>query len=91
MDVLKTVWGRVCKFALDYVWEPIKHMDWKDIADVLLLAVILYILYRFFRTMRAGRVLLGMGAIVVFSVVVLMLELGSYEDYVYSPDTASYK
>lgn len=75
MDALKTVWDRVCELALKYVWTPIKNMDWKDIADVLLLAVILYILYRFFRTRRAGRVLLGMGAIVVFSVVALLLEM----------------
>ena len=59
MDALKTVWNRVCELVLEYVWTPIKNMDWKDIADVLLLAVILYILYRFFRTRRAGRVLLG--------------------------------
>ena len=75
MDVMKTVWDRVCDFCLRFVWEPIKNMGWKDIVDVLLLAVILYALYRFFRTRRAGRVLLGMGAIVVFSVLALMLEL----------------
>lgn len=75
MDVLKNVWERICDFCLRFVWDPIKHMDWKDVTDVLLLAVSLYILYRFFRTRRAGRVMLGLGAIVVFSVLVVLLEL----------------
>lgn len=75
MDVLKNIWQQACDACVKFVWEPMKQMEWRDIADVLLLAFVLYVLYRFFRTRRAGRVLLGLGAIVVFSLIAVMLDL----------------
>ncbi len=75
MDALKRVWTEISDFFLQYVWTPVKGMDWRDIADILLLAVLLYTLYRFFRTRRAGRVMLGLVAVVVCSLLVLVFKL----------------
>ncbi len=75
MDVLKKTWEQVSSFFSEYVIDPIMKMDVTDIVDVLLLATILYVLHRFLRTRRAGRVLMGLAAIVVISVLVTLLEM----------------
>ncbi len=75
MDVFITIWNSIKACFLRFVWEPIRHMDWIDVIDILVLAVLLYILYRFFRARRAGRVLIGLSAVVVFSVLIVLLRL----------------
>ena len=51
------------------------HMGVKDIVDVLLLALVLFEIYRFFRDRRAGRVMLGLWLVVLFSLIVYLFEL----------------
>ena len=75
MNVLTEIWERVCDFASRYVAEPIMHMGVKDIVDVLLLALVLFEIYRFFRDRRAGRVMLGLWLVVLFSLIVYLFEL----------------
>ena len=75
MDYLLKIWDQLRAFALDYVVQPILGMGIKDVLDVLILAIVLYRLYRFFKDRRAGRVMVGLGAVVVFSLLAFFLEL----------------
>ena len=75
MDFLEAVWGTICAFVKDYVAEPFLHIQVRDIFDILLLAVVFYQIYRFFRHRRAGRVLVGLCAVVISSVIVSLCGL----------------
>ncbi len=75
MRLLEKIWSQICVFFAEHMMAPIKEMGWVDVVDILLLAVILYALYCFLRTRRAGRVLLGLSLVVVVSVLVTVLEL----------------
>lgn len=75
MDMLMKIWEAVASFAIRYIAEPIRAMSLWDVFDVLLLAVVLYQIYRFTRNRRAGRVLLGLCAVFVCCLVVLALDL----------------
>ena len=67
MDFVMKIWDQICAFTVKYVVEPILGMGVKDIIDVLILAIVLYQLYRFFKDRRAGRVMVGLGAVVAVS------------------------
>ena len=75
MDFIVKIWDRICEYAMSYVVSPIKSMGLWGVADILLLAVLLYLLYRFMRHRRAGRVFFGLIAVVVLSVIVGYLKL----------------
>lgn len=75
MEFLKTVWEQICAFTTEYVAKPVLAMRWTDVVDVLLLATVLYLLYRFCRNRRAGRVLFGLAVVIVLGVVVSLAEL----------------
>lgn len=67
--------NRISEFFVRYVAEPFRHIEWYDIVDILLLTVLLYGLYRFARTRRAGRVLAGLVIVIFVSVAALLLHL----------------
>ena len=73
--MLQKIWDGICAFATRYIAEPLSAMRVWDVIDVLLLAFILYELYRFTRNRRAGRVLLGLGAVVLCSILAPLFEL----------------
>lgn len=75
MDFFANVWDRISNFVSEYVVEPIQKIGVKDVVDILLLAAILFVIYRFFKNRRAARVLLGLALIVVASVIVTAFEL----------------
>ena len=75
MDVLKMVWDHICTFAMKYIVAPVRSMGWVDALDILLLAFILYQLYRFCKNRRAGRVLLGLATVVVFGAAAFLAKL----------------
>lgn len=52
-------------FIDTHIWTPITHMTWKDGLDILLLAILLYLLYSFVSVRRAGKLLLGLATVVV--------------------------
>ena len=52
---LQTFWETIKDFVLRYVVEPFRHFGPFDLLDILLLTVLLYALYRFAKTRRAGR------------------------------------
>ena len=60
MNFWSEIWAKICDFFMQYVANPIINMDALDIIDVLLLALILYELFRFAQNRRAGRVTIGL-------------------------------
>lgn len=75
MEFLQTVWEQICAFTTEYVVTPVLAMRWTDVVDILLLSFVLYLLYRFCRKRRAGRVLLGLGAVCLLGTVVFLINL----------------
>ncbi len=73
--MLAEIWKNICEFASTYVISPIQHMNWRDAIDILLLAVILFQMYRFTKNRRAGRVLLGLVAVVACCLLIVALHL----------------
>ena len=66
MNFWSEIWANICSFFMRYVAEPIVNMNARDIVDVLLLALVLYELFRFAQNRRAGRVTIGL-LIVIFA------------------------
>ncbi|MBR3894745.1 MAG: diadenylate cyclase CdaA [Clostridia bacterium] len=77
MDFFVKAWERCRTFAVDYIAKPFINIGVKDVFDILILAVVLYQLYRFFRTRRAGRVMVGLGIVVLVSLLVSFFKLSS--------------
>jgi len=75
MDFLNRIWEQISAFAIKYAVTPIMGMGVTDIIDVLLLAMILFNLYRFLRTRRAGRVMVGLCIVILFSALVVAFSL----------------
>ena len=75
MAFLQNMWELIVSFVMEHVWEPISTIQWLDAVDILVLAIILYQLYRFGRNRRAGRVLLGLAVIIVLGLVATLMEL----------------
>ena len=55
------------EFFSTYFLEPVKNIVVKDIIDILLLALVLFFVYRLIRDSRAWKLLLGVGVIVLMS------------------------
>lgn len=70
MNFWSDIWARICNFFMRYVAEPILNMGARDIIDVLLLALVLYELFRFAKNRRAGRVMIGL-LIVIFGLMLV--------------------
>jgi diadenylate cyclase len=64
-------WETIRNFSLDFVRKqvirPITEMGIIDVVDILLLTLILYFVYRFIRDRRAGKLLIGVGVVLVLS------------------------
>ena len=75
MNLFANIWTEICEFFNKYIVEPFVRINVKDVIDILLLAVVLYGVYRFFRDRRAGRVMLGLAFVVVASAVVSVFQL----------------
>lgn len=75
MDFFTRLWERCCAFATEYIAKPFLNIGVRDVVDILILTVVLYQLYRFFRTRRAGRVLVGLGAVIVLSLLASFFKL----------------
>ena len=75
MELLLGWWNSVCAFFERYVVEPFVHFGWRDAADILILAVILFEIFRFSRNRRAGRVLVGLIVVLLSSLLITLLEL----------------
>ena len=72
MSFWSEIWTHISQFFTRYVAEPIVNMNPRDIIDVLLLALILYELFRFAQNRRAGRVTIGL-LVVIFALMLVQL------------------
>ena len=70
MEFLTRIWNWITDFTMNYIVEPICNIGPKDVVDILLLAFLLFSLYKFFRKRRAGRMLMGLVVIVLASIVI---------------------
>lgn len=68
-------WSQIGHFFLEYVAGPFTRMTVRDGIDILLLTALLFVLYRYGRTRRAGRVLVGLAVVSLFGVVVTLTGL----------------
>lgn len=69
------LWEQVVTFVKQYVAKPFAAIDARDVVDILLLAALLFMLYRYVRTRRAGRVLVGLALVVLLGAAVLVTKL----------------
>lgn len=66
---INTLWGNVVDFYQDYILFPIKeNFNLVNIIDILLLAGLLYVLYKFIRDRHASRILIGFGLLMILYV-----------------------
>lgn len=71
-----------------YIAKPFLNIGWRDIVDILLLAILVYTVYRFVRNRRAGRVMIGLLVFVFCGILVQILQLEALT-YVMSLFTAA--
>lgn len=65
------------EFFLTYFVEPVKQISVKDVIDILLLALVLFFVYRLIRDSRAWKLLLGVGVIVLMSVISSIFDMNA--------------
>ncbi len=75
MNFWSEIWAHICDFFIQYVAQPIMNMNARDIIDVLLLALVLYELFRFAQNRRAGRVTIGLLIVMLLLTFVKLFKL----------------
>ncbi len=75
MQTIRELAAGLQVFFQQNVIDTVKTITLKDVIDILLLAMILYFIYRFIRDRRAGKLLMGLALILVISIVSEALEL----------------
>ena len=75
MNFWSDLWAHICAFFAQYVAEPIVNMNARDIIDVLLLALVLYELFRFVKNRRASRLTIGLLIVIFLLMLVQLLRL----------------
>lgn len=61
------VWENIKVFFNTYIVDTVKTIGVLDVVDILLLGVVLYYVYRFVRERRAGKLLIGLGCVLLLS------------------------
>ncbi len=54
---------------------PLRTFGWRDVLDILLLAVLFFAVYRYVRDRRAGRLLIGVGALAIIYIASDVLDM----------------
>jgi diadenylate cyclase len=73
--VVSTFFNGIRTYLDTYVFSTVKNMGILDFVDILLLGFILYFLYRFIRDRRAGKLLFGLGIVLILSLMGEALEM----------------
>ena len=68
-EKLTLFWEKLQIFVKDYVVFPLKSLSFIDVLDILLLASLTYIVYKFIKEKRASRLAAGVGLLIVIYVV----------------------
>lgn len=69
MPNIAVFWNTLIEAFKDYVIFPIINIGIIDIIDILLLASLLYMVFKFIRDRHVGRIALGLGAVVIIYVI----------------------
>ena len=69
------LWSSVVAYFQKFVLTPLMNIGVLDVIDILILAIVLYQVYRFSHTRRAGRVLMGLVVVTVASLIAVALKL----------------
>lgn len=75
MENLKEIGITIANFFRQYVIKPFRSFGILDLFDILLLAILLYEIYRFTRNRRAGRLLAGFVIVVITGAIISLLRL----------------
>ena len=75
MGFFEKLWNGIVAWFMESVADPIMSIGVRDVIDILLLAALLYAVYRFVRNRRAGRVMIGLLVVIALGGVVRILEL----------------
>ena len=63
------IFGILKEFFTKFLIEPVKHIEVKDVIDILLLALVLFFVYRLIRDSRAWKLLVGLGVIFLVTMI----------------------
>ena len=83
---MKELWAFLVSFFNNYVIDTVKEMRIVDVVDIFVLSLVLYLLYKFIRDRRAGKLAIGLIAIfalLFFSSIFNMHALGVFFDNFY--------
>ena len=69
MLTAEKIMGFVKEFFTKFLVEPVRHIEFKDGIDILVLALVLFFIYRLIRDSRAWKLLVGLGVIFVITIV----------------------
>ena len=75
MEAIVALWNQFLAFFEERVLMSFQQIKFIDVLDILILAAVLYYVYTFSKTRRAGRVLLGLIVVIALSLVAVALEL----------------
>ncbi len=75
MPTWETIWNYTRAFVREHVIQPVTEMGIMDVVDILLLTAILYFVYRFIRDRRAGKLLIGVGCVLILSLLGEVLDM----------------
>ena len=67
--------GSVAQFLNQYVITPIREITLVDLLDIVILAVLIYYVYRFISDRRAGKLAVGVALIIVILIISSALEM----------------
>ena len=68
-DKFTQLWEKIQAFIKDYVIFPVKTISFIDVLDILLLASLIYIVYKFIKEKRASRLATGVGLLILIYIV----------------------
>ena len=68
VDVLKSFFSK-------FLIEPVKNIEVKDVIDILILALVLYFVYRLIRDSRAFKLLVGLGVVLFVTMIARTFEM----------------
>jgi len=77
METLRNVWGAIKTYFFDSFSDIIKQITIKDIIDILLLALVLFFIYKIVRDNRAGKLLVGLVILLFASILSSLFEMNA--------------
>ena len=77
MATAERIFAAIKEFFVVYFFESIKSIGIKDVIDILLLALVLFFIYRLIRDSRAWKLLIGLGVLFVVSLAARAFEMNA--------------